>query len=174
MPGDMIIVRETDPSTLQVGDVISFLVPIDDDDEMEIITHRIVEYKTMEDGTRQYNTKGDYNDYVDQDPQNSLYIDPIEQKDIIGVWTGIRIPDAMNMMIYFIIIPAAALFIWQLIVVIRLAFKLHREKQVDMVQAEKDRVIAEYLAEQKAKEEADAKAQANNVAADTADPPSEE
>ncbi|MBQ3069607.1 MAG: signal peptidase I [Clostridia bacterium] len=172
--GDMIIVQEVDTATVQVEDVITFFGNIDGEGEREIITHRVVEIVPQADGSVVYHTKGDNNDLVDQDPMNIFYQEPIKPADVIGTWTGIRIPNYKDMILYFVVIPVAIIFVWQLIVVIRMAMKVHQEKQLDMVQAEKDRVIAEYLAEQKAKEEAEAKAQADNPAADTADPPSEE
>ncbi len=153
--GDMILVQETDTADLKVEDVISFFGNIDGEGQREIITHRIVEIVPQADGTVVYHTKGDNNDLVDQDPMNIFYQDPIKPEDVIGTWTGLRIPDYKNMILYFLVIPVAIVFVWQLIVVITLAMKAHREKQADMVQAEKDRVIAEYLAAQKAKEEAE-------------------
>lgn len=56
-PGDALFVRSTRPSSLQVGDVITFRVP----DHSEIVTHRI--YAIDDDG---FQTKGDFNS--DPDP----------------------------------------------------------------------------------------------------------
>ena len=161
MTGDWILVQETDTAILKVGDVISFFGEIDDQPGDDIITHRIAEVIYDEDGTvAHYHTKGDNNDLVDQDPNNIFYQDPITPDKVIGVWTGFRAAgtDVQNFILYFMIIPVAVIFLWQLVVVIRMSLKLHREKQVEMVKAEKERVIEEYLAAQKAKDEAEATA----------------
>lgn len=181
MTGDWILVQETDTSTLKAGDVISFFGEIDDQPGDDIITHRIAEVVPQPDGTVVYHTKGDNNDLVDQDPNNIFYQDPITPDKVIGVWTGFRAAgtDVQNFILYFMIIPVAVIFLWQLVVVIRMSLKLHREKQVEMVKAEKDRVIEEYLAAQKAKEEAEATAaeeasSKNKTESDEDSAPSEE
>lgn len=57
--GGLIYIKETDPMTLENGDVITFRMSGD-----TIATHRIVEI-LEENGTRAFRTKGDANDVVD-------------------------------------------------------------------------------------------------------------
>ncbi len=160
MVGDWILVQERDTANLQVGEVISFLGQIDGKGEPEIFTHRIAEVIPQPDGTVVYHTKGDNYELIDQHEFNIFRQDPVTPDKIVGVWTEFRVSgtDFQNIILYFMIIPVGVIFIWQLVVVIRIALKMHREKQVEMVKAEKDRVIEEYLAAQKAKEEAEAAA----------------
>ncbi|MCS0543075.1 signal peptidase I, partial [Aeromonas veronii] len=58
-PGDMIIVREKDPSKLQVEDVITYRIS-----QQTLVTHRIVDL-LEKDGVTHYQTKGDANNVVD-------------------------------------------------------------------------------------------------------------
>lgn len=68
MTGDLIVVQETDPETLQVGDIISYR------SGDVVITHRIVEF-TEEDGERRLITRGDANDTNDLSP---VHLDDVE------------------------------------------------------------------------------------------------
>ncbi len=60
-PGDSVVVDDVDPSTLEAGDVITFVRS----DESTPVTHRIVEVVDGEDGLA-FRTRGDAND--DPDP----------------------------------------------------------------------------------------------------------
>lgn len=61
--GDLIVIKKVDPSTLKVGDVITFKTLIDNAPALN--THRIVEI-TEQNGIRNYATKGDNNAVKDQ------------------------------------------------------------------------------------------------------------
>jgi len=61
---DLIFVKEVEPDTLQVGDVIAYKAP---GEGKEVITHRIIAISTQE-GRRQFTTKGDNNNVADTDP----------------------------------------------------------------------------------------------------------
>ena len=63
-PGDVVVVRDTDAESLEVGDVITFQ-PYSDDPRLT--THRIVEVRYGVDGVS-YLTQGDNNDAVDLEP----------------------------------------------------------------------------------------------------------
>ena len=58
MTGDLVLTREVDPASLQVGDVIAFR------EGQSVITHRIIETQQV-DGQRQFVTKGDNNNTQD-------------------------------------------------------------------------------------------------------------
>ncbi|WP_099361291.1 signal peptidase I [Fredinandcohnia onubensis] len=78
-PGDMIIVKEKDPSKLQVEDVITYQL-----NEHTLVTHRIVDL-VEKDGVVLYQTKGDANNVVD----NGF----VSQEQIVGV-LALTIPKA--------------------------------------------------------------------------------
>lgn len=63
-PGDVVVVRDTDARSLEVGDVITFQ-PFSDDPRLT--THRVEEVRHGVDGVG-YVTKGDNNDAVDLEP----------------------------------------------------------------------------------------------------------
>lgn len=48
--GDLVLIKETDPSTLKVGDIIAFQSP-DEANYGEIVTHKIRELTTDESGS---------------------------------------------------------------------------------------------------------------------------
>ena len=55
--GDLVIIKQTDPSTLKEGDIISFQSP-DESNYGEIVTHKIRELTTAEDGSPGFVTYG--------------------------------------------------------------------------------------------------------------------
>lgn len=69
-PGTLLYLKDADPSTLQVGDVITFRV-----DEKTVATHRIVE--VVNDSTLFFRTKGDVNQANDTNP--------VYPEDLLGV-----------------------------------------------------------------------------------------
>ena len=69
MVGDLIYVKEVDPSTVKVGDVITFVV----NEDLVVGTHRVVRIDTEK---KQFITKGDTNDT--EDP-------PVHFNNLIGV-----------------------------------------------------------------------------------------
>jgi signal peptidase len=62
MPGDVVVTAQKPASELAVGDVISYQIPIEDH---RVETHRVVEVKTMKDGSIEFRTKGDANENDD-------------------------------------------------------------------------------------------------------------
>ena len=74
-PGDVVVVRDTDATSLEVGDVITFQ-PLPDDPRLT--THRVEEVRYGVDGVS-YVTQGDNNDAVD--------LEPVTPKQVRGeVW----------------------------------------------------------------------------------------
>ena len=74
-PGEVILVRKTDPATIQIGDIICFYStdPVLDGRPN---THRVIEITEQEDGTRVFTTKGDSN------PTEDEY--PVEESHLVG------------------------------------------------------------------------------------------
>lgn len=81
--GDLILVKEIDPSELEFGDIIAFK-----DAENTITTHRIIEI-VEKDGVTYFITKGDNNDSQDQNL--------VEFEDVEGIYAG-RIPNVGSIM----------------------------------------------------------------------------
>lgn len=155
---DLIIVKKQDASDLKEGDIISFWGFVDN--QRSIITHRIHEVIVLNDGTYCYQTKGDNNDLVDQDPMNTFRQVDIYPEDVIGVYVThiggfgkvLNFIKSPNGILVCFVIPLALLLFWQIARVIRLAMKMHREvqaeKPAEITEEEKKRVIEEYLRSQ--------------------------
>ena len=71
--GDLIYVKEVDPDTVQVGDVITFVM----NERLTVATHKVIEIKEGEDGIRYFRTKGEANEHPDADP--------VHENNLIGV-----------------------------------------------------------------------------------------
>lgn len=164
--GDLIIshvLTDEEKQNLRVGDVITFFVDLNFDGEKELNTHRIIERKEQ-DGVITYVTQGDNREMSAQPDA------PIGLSDIEAVWTGKRI-GGIGAFIGFlrsstgflvcIVLPLAAFFIYELVVMINTINKIRNKgkKQITKEDEEliKQRAIEEYLAKQgngdKAKEE---------------------
>ena len=61
-PGDMVVTQPKPSADLQVGDVISYQIPIEDH---RVETHRVTSVEHQADGTIAIQTKGDANENVD-------------------------------------------------------------------------------------------------------------
>ena len=155
---DLIIVKKQDASQLEAGEIISFWGLVDG--QRSIITHRIHEVIVLDDGSYCYQTKGDNNELVDQDPMNTYRQVDIYPEDVIGVYVThiagfgsvlnfIKSPTGV---LVCLVIPIALIFLWQLYRVIRLAMAYHREQQAqknaEMSEEEKQKIIEEYLRKQ--------------------------
>lgn len=150
---DLIIVKEVDDIyNLKKDDVITFWTIIDGRRVKN--THRIVEINEFE-NTRSFVTRGDNNSLDDQDTAKA--------GDIIGKWTGARIPGFGKVMRFLqtktgfficIIIPMALFFLYELYKFIATLMEIRKPKLTESDEEEiKRRAIEEYLASQKAKEQ---------------------
>lgn len=87
--GDLIICNTASPAEIQVDDVISFFDPAGNG--QSIVTHRVVEVLTAEDGTLSFRTKGDNNNTEDKTP--------VPEDSLVGVYKS-RIPGAGNVAMF--------------------------------------------------------------------------
>jgi len=146
---DMIVCKEVDDiNKLEKGDVITFWTIIQGKREKN--THRIVDIK--ENGSsRSFVTRGD-NNGLDDDM-------PVASGDIIGKWTGMRLPGFGKVMKFLqtktgffccIIIPLALFFLFELYKFIVTLIEVKKPKISEQDEEEiKRRAIEEYLASQK-------------------------
>lgn len=120
--GDLIIIKRTQPDTLQVGDIITFHTIIQN--EYVLNTHRIVEIH--DNGIRSYVTKGDNNAIQDQ----SVVIG----SDIVGKYVG-RLPYVGHVMQFLsssvgflivIVLPLLVFFIFQVYNLVMVSIKLKK------------------------------------------------
>jgi signal peptidase len=125
--GDLIIVKNVDPSTLVVGDIISFYDTIDG--ENIIKTHRIIDI--FDDGkARIYTTKGDANDTDDNFG--------LTEVDIVGKYIDIKIPLVGGLIdivkskwgfLFLVLLPLSVIFIYHLIGFIKLMVEVKLEEE---------------------------------------------
>ena len=182
--GDLIFMEKADPMDkvqYEVGDVITFRAPIDIDGDGktgDLNTHRIIEVISRDEtnGKAEYVTKGDANgaaDNVGDDPYT------VQATDIVGHWTGGRLPGIGKVINFlrsslgfflFIVLPLVAFFIYELYRFIAILLEEKRKKNPAQISKEdeeeiKRKAIEEYLRLQA--EEAKKAAEANTEAAAT-------
>ena len=157
MTGDFILGRKCDPKDLVEGDVISFLTT-NKEGQIYINTHRIVEIEESELG-RVFTTKGDHE--VENDSKK------VYEGDIVSKYSGFRIP-LLGYVITFlttqlgfflcIVLPVLVYTLWQvyklvIVVMHNQKVKIMEEVNGNTSEEAKQAIIAEYLAQQKLKEE---------------------
>lgn len=87
--GDLIIVQQTDPAEVKVGDVISFFDPAGNG--TSVVTHRVIELVT-ENGVTKWRTRGDNNNTEDREL--------VPMDNLVGVWQGTRVAGAGNVAMF--------------------------------------------------------------------------
>ena len=87
MTGDLIFIRKVNVNDLDEEAVITFKNPTG----KGLVTHRIIEVIEDENGLS-FLTQGDNNDIDDKNP--------IPASDVIGVWTGFRLPIVGSIMLF--------------------------------------------------------------------------
>lgn len=121
--GDLIVIQQTDTSTLEVGDVITFHTIIDG--EYALNTHRIAAIDELND-MRSFTTKGDNNEVAD------THI--IGDGDVVGKYV-LRLPGMGRVMDFLssttgflvvIVLPMLAFFIYQVYHLIMVSMSLKR------------------------------------------------
>jgi len=165
--GDMIFIKKCDPSTLQVGDIVTFHTIINN--EYALNTHRIHEIEESG-GVRSYITMGDNNAVPD------THI--ISDGDIVGKYVGRlggfgKVMDFLSSSVGFllvIVLPMLAFFIYQVYHLIMVSIQLKKAVAVEAAEeaavpqsednaallAEAERLRAEAAAAEKARAEAEA------------------
>ena len=123
----LILVKKTDPSEIQVGDVISFY-SADPALDGAVNTHRVTE--TEQDGTEwRYTTKGDANNVPDQygTDSDALIGKVVASSLVLGKLA--RLVSNPLVFIPVILIPLALILINNLVRTIRLAGKIARDEE---------------------------------------------
>lgn len=156
--GDYIFVKDCDPYNMDVGDVVTYFTRIDGN--RVVNTHTIVEV-IREDGEVKYITQGD-NKKTNPEPDK----DPLYPVDIIGEYTGTRIPlmgtviDYLSTQLGFFLVILLPVLLFTLYQIYKLVAVIMHNHKVDMLNAAKDNasdevkeaIIAEYLAKQNKEE----------------------
>lgn len=137
--GDLIFVGKADVDALKVGDVITFM----EEDSNIVVTHRIIEVTTDENGERAFITKGDANNIKD--------LSPVTADRVVGIFQS-RIPKVGDFamflqtpmgMILFIGVPVLAFIIYDIIRRQRYANKDRKKTEEMEAELEKLRAMAD-------------------------------
>lgn len=157
MTGDFILGEKCDPKELIEGDIISFST-VNNEGQIYINTHRIIDIEEKSSG-RIFTTQGDNEESAD--------LRKVYEGDIVSKYSGFRIP-LLGYIITFlttqlgfflcIVLPVILYTLWQLyklIVVIMDNQKIKMMEEINNQTSDeaKQAIIAEYLAQQKLKEE---------------------
>lgn len=147
--GDIVIVKEVDPSTLKEGDIISF---ISLDAEGATVTHKIRSLTTDADGNPGFITYGTTTDSDDATVVTYAYILGKYMGHIPGLGNFFQFLKTTPGYIICILIPFMVLILSQGANCIKL-FRKYRAEQMEEMQAEKDAIEQEKLNNQKMMEE---------------------
>ena len=157
MTGDFILGKKCDPKELNERDIISFFT-VNNEGQIFINTHRIIDIEETSDG-RIFTTKGDNEEEPD--------LRKVYEGDIVSKYSGFRIPLLGYILTFLttqlgfflcIVLPVLLYTIWQ---VYKFVVILMNNQKVKLIEEVKDQtseeakqaIIAEYLAQQKMKEE---------------------
>ena len=138
--GEYILVTKTDPSLLQVNDIITFYSDSYETRDL-LITHRII--RINDDGT--FVTKGDANNVEDEvtaKPSRVLgkYTGKARFFGMIGSFT-----DRRKLLLMLVIIPVFVMSIFEVKSLGRTWKKLRKEDEVDKIEEIKRKAVEEYL-----------------------------
>ena len=137
--GDLIFVKSGAAEEVAVGDVIAFFDPASKTGA--ILTHRVVDVVTAEDGTRQFITKGDANNVEDRDavPEGNLVGE--YQFRIAGAGNVAMFMQTTEGLIVCVVIPLVLLIAYDMIR--RKIYEKGKKKDTDALLAELEALKAE-------------------------------
>lgn len=139
--GDLILVREVDPTTLVEGDIISF-ISTNPDSYGETVTHKIRRKTVDADGEAAFVTYGTTTDTDDETLVSYSFVVGKYQGKIPKLGSFFMFLKEPQGYIMFIFIPFLALIVYQGINTI-LLFRRYRREQIEELEREKARIAAE-------------------------------
>lgn len=145
--GDVVLVKEVDPSTLQAGDIISYQ-STNPENYGETVTHKIRELTKDAEGNPGFITYGTTTDANDENIVTYSFVLGKYQTRLPGVGKFFQFLKTTPGYIVCILLPFLLLILMQGINSIRLFRKYKREQQAEL-QAEKDKIEAERAETQK-------------------------
>lgn len=125
--GSLLVVRETDTDTIQVGDVISFFSP-DPTLEGAVNTHRVVDIQT-ENGGKVFYTKGDANVLEDAYPVRAEMV--VGKAVHVSTGWGKAVAVLSNPLVFgtVILVPLLGILLWNLWRAVKIAKDLARQEE---------------------------------------------
>ena len=149
--GDLILVKEVDPATLQVGDIVSY-ESTNPENFGEVVTHKIRARTTDENGDPGFITYGTTTDTDDENIVTYPYVLGKYQKALANVGSFFQFLKTTPGYFVCIFLPFMLLIVIQAINSVKL-FKQYKNEQMQQVQAERDQLKAEREASQQMMQE---------------------
>ena len=139
--GDLILVKEVDPQTLQPGDIIAYTSQ-DTESYGQTITHKIRRLATDENGNPGFITYGTTTGVDDTQVVTYPFIQGKYEAALPGVGTFFQFLKTTQGYIVCILIPFLLLILYQGLNCVRI-FRLYKAEQMAELQAEKDALEAQ-------------------------------
>jgi signal peptidase len=149
--GDIVVVKEVDPSTLKEGDIISYTSQ-NSHNFGEVVTHKIRRLTTDAEGNPGFITYGTTTDTDDETVVTYPYVIGKYVRRIPKLGTFFHFLKTTPGYIICILIPFLLLILIQGINSIRL-FRRYKQEQLEEIKAERERIEAERLESQKLMQE---------------------
>lgn len=145
--GDLVFTKNVDPSTLQVGDIITFQ-STNKDNYGEIVTHKIRELTKDAEGNPGFVTYGTTTDTNDEDIVTYSFVLGKYKGHLPGVGKFFQFLKTTPGYIICIFLPFMVLIIMQGVNSIRL-FRKYKKEQQEELQAEKNKIESDRATTQK-------------------------
>lgn len=139
--GDLIFIKNVDPSTLQAGDIITYQ-STNTDNYGETVTHKIRELMKDAEGNPGFITYGTTTDTNDENIVTYSFVLGKYQGHLPGVGKFFQFLKTTPGYIVCILLPFVILILMQGLNSIRL-FRKYKKEQQDAIQAERDQIEAE-------------------------------
>ena len=149
--GDLILVKDVDPTTLQEGDIIAY-TSTNSNNYGETVTHKIREITTHENGQPGFITYGTTTDTDDENIVTYEYVLGKYIKAIPNIGEFFQFLKTTPGYLICIFIPFMLLILSQVLNSITL-YKKYKNEQKAELQAERDQIAAEIAESQRIKEE---------------------
>lgn len=149
--GDLVLVKEVDPTMLKEGDIISYISQ-NTENYGEVVTHKIRSLTTDANGENGFITYGTTTDTNDETIVTYPFVLGKYQTHIPKVGTFFQFLKTPQGYFVCIFIPFMLLILYQGINVIRL-FRRYKKEQMEEMQAEREKIEAERLESQRMMEQ---------------------
>ena len=149
--GDLVLVKETDPSTLKEGDIISYISQ-NTDNYGEVVTHKIRRLTTDANGEPGFVTYGTTTDTDDETVVTYAFVLGKYQKHIPKLGTFFQFLKTTRGYITCIFLPFMLLILYQALNCVKL-FRRYKQEQMDEMQQEKAKLEKERAESAKMMEE---------------------
>ncbi len=149
--GDLVLVKEVDPTTLQAGDIIAYTSQ-NTESFGETITHKIREVKTDDQGNLGFITYGISTDTNDETLVTSEYVIGEYQNNLPGIGKFFQFLKTTPGYIVCILIPFLVLIVIEGVRCINL-FKQYKAEQQAELQAQRDKIEEERAENQRMMQE---------------------